>query len=99
MLEEGLIIHYEFVDDCAVDVLTWELVGVAFFDHFGHLSEMTRDGWSVLLDYQVVVANYVLKEESVVWEILEQWFECQALLLLCFQIIRSFLDQLFDITI
>ena len=99
MFEKGLIIHYQFVDDCAVDVLTWELVGVAFFYHFGHLSEVTRDGGSVLLDYQVVVANHVLQEKCVVWKILEQWFEFQTLLLLCFQIIRSFLNQFFDITI
>ena len=33
LLEELLVVQYQFVDNCFVQVNAWELVGVTFIDH------------------------------------------------------------------
>ena len=68
--EQPMVIDDQFVDDCPVDILRWEFVLIAFFYHLSHVCEVLRDCWSILLDYQVVVTDNVLKEASVVRKVL-----------------------------
>lgn len=66
-----MVIYYQLVYYCAVDVLRWEFVLVSFFYHLCHVCEVLGYRWSVLHYYQVVMVDYILEERSVVWQVLE----------------------------
>ena len=63
-----------------MDVLRWEFVLVAFFNHLGHVREVLADGGGVLLYDQVVVTDYVLQEARVIWQVLQKWLKLLAIL-------------------
>lgn len=97
--EQGLIVHDESVDDSSVDVLRWKLIRIAFFDHFRHVCEVTRNGLCICLYYHVVVEDDVLQEDGVVWQVLQQRLELQELLVFVLQVVTGLLDQHFDISV
>ena len=60
VFEETWIIDYELVQYGSVNVLTWEFILVSFFYYLRHLCEVSRDIWSILLYYQIVMTNDIL---------------------------------------
>jgi hypothetical protein len=74
-----------------VYILTWELVLIAFLYDLSHFSEVSGYIWCVLLDDEVVVANYILQKYSVVLEVLKKRLEL-LLILSLLQIFTCFLD-------
>lgn len=58
--EKSMVIYYQFVYYCSVDILRGELVLVTFFYYLSHFCEVTRDCRGVSFYYHVVVKAYVL---------------------------------------
>ena len=99
MLEQCRVIHYEFLDDCSVNVLRRKLVRVALFYDFGHLRKVPRNGGCVLLDNQVVVASYVLKEVSVLLYVSENGLKLWHLFVFVIKVLFGSVDEQFNLTI
>lgn len=94
MFEERRIIYYQLVNNRPVNILTGELVLVALFYDLGHFCEVSRDCFGILVDYECVMADYVLEELCVIWQVFEQGLEFLGIVL-PFKIVTRFLDQLF----
>ena len=81
-----------------MDVLRWELVLVPFFYHLCHVGEVLRYSRRILVYYQEVVAYDVLQKSSIVTKVFHEWFELLAILLI-FQILAGFDDELLDLAV
>ena len=65
ILEELAIVHYQLVDDGAMHVNAWELVGVAI-DYPRHSREVIGNLLGVGIYYQIVVACNILQKVAIV---------------------------------
>ena len=98
MFEERRIIYYQLVNYRPVDILTGKLVLVTLFYDLGHFREVSRDCFGILVDYKSIMADYVLEELCVIWQVFEQGLEFLGIVL-ALKVITRFLDQLFDLLV
>ena len=94
MFEERRIINDQLVNYRPMNILTGKLVLVTLFYDLGHFREVSRDCFGILVDYESVMADYVLEELSVIWQVFEQGLEFLGIVL-TFKVVTRFLDQLF----
>ena len=55
--ENLLVIHYKFIDNSSMHILTWKFIWVSI-NYFCHSSKMSWYCLSISFYYEVVVANY-----------------------------------------